>query len=72
MRIESLDDLAAMVNKLFSPISYGDVEPLPLINDHPFGNDESGVSFSHSLLQSSSNDWVDLGICPNYHELPCR
>lgn len=49
--IESLDDLSVMVSKLFSPISHGDVEALPLIKDHPFGKEESGVSKSRSKLQ---------------------
>ena len=34
-----------MVSELFSPIQNRDVEPLPLINDHPFGEKESGVRF---------------------------
>ncbi|KIP12311.1 hypothetical protein PHLGIDRAFT_21111 [Phlebiopsis gigantea 11061_1 CR5-6] len=49
---ESLDELSVMVNKLFSPINCGNVEPLPLINDHPFGKDESGTLVSTQTIMS--------------------
>ena len=40
---ESLDDLADLAASLFSPIPNRGCEPLPMINDHPFGPGEKGV-----------------------------
>ncbi|KAL5511367.1 STE23_2 [Sanghuangporus vaninii] len=37
---ESLDDLARMAAVMFSPIRNRQQDPLPLILEHPFGNDE--------------------------------
>jgi hypothetical protein len=43
--IESLDELSDMVTKFFSDIpNRGEVEALPAIPDHPFGQNEKGVS----------------------------
>lgn len=60
LRIESLDELSEMVSTLFSPIQRGPVDPLPLIADHPFGENEKGVSvivdycgiYSHVCVQT--------------------
>lgn len=41
---ESLDELSQLANNLFSPIPNRGREPLPMINDHPFGSEEKGVS----------------------------
>ena len=40
---ESLDDLADMASKLFSPVANRGVEALPMIHEHPFGPNEAGV-----------------------------
>ena len=41
--VESLDELADLANALFSPISNRGRDPVPMINDHPFGPAEKGV-----------------------------
>lgn len=41
--VESLDELSDMASKLFSPIVRRGNDPLPMINDHPFGAAEKGV-----------------------------
>lgn len=43
---ESLDDLSSMVSKLFSPIPNRGQDPVPMINDHPFGEKEKGTLVS--------------------------
>lgn len=43
---ESLDELSGLASKLFSPISNRGKDPLPMINDHPFGRDEKGTLVS--------------------------
>ncbi|KAH9945848.1 Metalloenzyme, LuxS/M16 peptidase-like protein [Epithele typhae] len=48
---ESLDELAAMVAKLFSPIPNRGREPLHMIPDHPFGPNEMGTLVSvHTIM----------------------
>lgn len=48
---ESLDELSSMVSDLFSPIRRGDVDPLPSIEDHPFGERECGTLVSaHTIM----------------------
>ncbi|KXN92195.1 Insulin-degrading enzyme [Leucoagaricus sp. SymC.cos] len=42
----SLDELANTASKLFSPIPNRGKDPLPMINDHPFGQDEKGTLVS--------------------------
>lgn len=46
MCVESLDELSDMASKLFSPIIRRGDDPLPMINDHPFGSAEKGVRIS--------------------------
>jgi insulysin len=41
---EPLDELVSMVSTLFSPILNRGREPLPMIEEHPFGQNEIGVS----------------------------
>lgn len=41
---ESLDELSDVVSTLFSPIASQAEDPMPLIDGHPFGTDEIGVS----------------------------
>ncbi|KAF7778613.1 hypothetical protein Agabi119p4_2958 [Agaricus bisporus var. burnettii] len=43
---ESLDELSDMASKLFSPIIRRGDDPLPMINDHPFGSAEKGTLVS--------------------------
>jgi hypothetical protein len=40
---ESLDELAELTSRLFSPVQNRGREPLPMIEDHPFGPDQKGV-----------------------------
>ncbi|GJE87118.1 insulin-degrading enzyme [Phanerochaete sordida] len=48
---ESLDELSVLVSDLFSPIQNRDVDPLPSIDDHPFGEKESGTLVSaHTIM----------------------
>ncbi|KAI0372962.1 insulin-degrading enzyme [Pilatotrama ljubarskyi] len=49
---ESLDELADMVASLFSPIPNRGREPLPMINDHPFGPNEMGTLVSVQTIMS--------------------
>ncbi|KAJ3571053.1 hypothetical protein NP233_g3999 [Leucocoprinus birnbaumii] len=43
---ESLDELSDVASKLFSPIPNRGKDPLPVIEDHPFGSDEKGTLVS--------------------------
>lgn len=56
---ESLDELSNLVASLFSPIQNRGQDPLPMINDHPFGHNETKVhnslSLSNSLFLSNKN-----------------
>jgi len=47
---ESLDDLADLVSRLFSPVPNRGGESLPIIKDHPFGENEIGVNLTLSSL----------------------
>ncbi|KIK90629.1 hypothetical protein PAXRUDRAFT_831530 [Paxillus rubicundulus Ve08.2h10] len=49
---ESLDELSDMVSKYFSPILNRGQDPLPIINDHPFGPDEMGTLVSVQTIMS--------------------
>ncbi|PCH37702.1 hypothetical protein WOLCODRAFT_135782 [Wolfiporia cocos MD-104 SS10] len=49
---ESLDDLSNMVTELFSPIQNRGQDPLPMINDHPFGPDEVETLVSVQTIMS--------------------
>lgn len=42
---ESLDELSEMASTLFSPILNRGRDALPMLPEHPFGPNESGVSF---------------------------
>jgi len=42
--LESLDELADLAATLFSPIPNRGRDALPMINEHPFGPDQKGVS----------------------------
>lgn len=41
--LESLDDLSELAAKMFSPIPNRGRDPLPMIDEHPFGPEEKGV-----------------------------
>ncbi|OCH92098.1 insulin-degrading enzyme [Obba rivulosa] len=49
---ESLDELAEMVAKLFSPIANRGRDPLPMINDHPFGPNEKCTLVSTQTIMA--------------------
>ncbi|KAE9395045.1 insulin-degrading enzyme [Gymnopus androsaceus JB14] len=49
---ESLDELAKMASKFFSPIPNRQAEPLPMIYDHPFGPDEKGTMISVQTIMA--------------------
>ena len=51
--LESLDELSDLVSKLFSPVANRGREPLPMIDDHPFGPNEAGVRFVDHILSFS-------------------
>jgi hypothetical protein len=46
---EPLDELADLVSNLFTPIQNRGQDPLPMINDHPFGPNETSVCNIHIL-----------------------
>lgn len=48
---ESLDELSDMVSRHFSPVQKRREDHLPIINDHPFGPNEMGVSSYNITLQ---------------------
>jgi insulysin len=50
---ESLDELSTTVSRLFSPILNREQEPVTMINDHPFGNNETGVRDSLPQIEFS-------------------
>jgi insulysin len=43
---EPLDELAGLASTLFSPVKNRGQDPAPMINEHPFGPNEKGVSLS--------------------------
>ncbi|EMD38222.1 hypothetical protein CERSUDRAFT_82469 [Gelatoporia subvermispora B] len=49
---ESLDELADMVAKMFSPIPNRGRDRLPMINDHPFGPEEKGKLVSAQTVMA--------------------
>lgn len=49
---ESLDDLSKMTTGLFSPILNRGQDPLPMINDHPFGSSEVGTLVSVQTIMN--------------------
>ncbi|KAH8099586.1 Metalloenzyme, LuxS/M16 peptidase-like protein [Cristinia sonorae] len=49
---EPLDELSELVAKLFSPIVNRDIDPLPMIHDHPFGPNEKGTLISVQTVMS--------------------
>ncbi|KAI0093889.1 insulin-degrading enzyme [Irpex rosettiformis] len=49
---ESLDELSDTVSTLFSPIINKLVDPLPMINGHPFGPDEMGTIVSAQTIMN--------------------
>ncbi|RXW22316.1 hypothetical protein EST38_g3526 [Candolleomyces aberdarensis] len=70
---ESLDELSSLASSLFSPIPNRGVDPLPMINDHPFGADEKGTLVSvqtvmgfHALEISFPLEYQP----PNYRSKP--
>lgn len=72
---ESLDDLADLAATLFSPIPNRGCEPLPMINDHPFGPEEKGVHFTNDLdiytIQPTYTSPLDSRLSTNNHGFPC-
>ncbi|KAH7923541.1 hypothetical protein BV22DRAFT_1015236 [Leucogyrophana mollusca] len=49
---ETLDELADLVSTLFSPVPNRGQDPLPMINDHPFGPNESGTLVSVQTIMA--------------------
>ncbi|KAJ4493396.1 Metalloenzyme, LuxS/M16 peptidase-like protein [Lentinula lateritia] len=49
---ESLDDLAELASKFFSPIPNRQVDPLPMIYDHPFGPSQKGTLLSVQTIMT--------------------
>ncbi|KAF9566323.1 insulin-degrading enzyme [Agrocybe pediades] len=49
---ESLDELADLANSLFSPIPNRGRDPVPMINDHPFGSAEKGTLVSVQTIMA--------------------
>ncbi|KAF9482803.1 insulin-degrading enzyme [Pholiota conissans] len=49
---ESLDDLANLTAKFFSPIQNRGREGLPMINDHPFGSEQKGTLVSVQTIMA--------------------
>ena len=43
-RLDSLDELTNLAVTLFSPIRNRGMDPLPMIDSHPFGEEQKGVS----------------------------
>lgn len=42
--LEPVEELSDLVSKLFSPVQDKKLDPLPMIEEHPFGPNEMGVS----------------------------
>ena len=69
---ESLDELADMVASLFSPIPNRGREPLHMINDHPFGPNEMGVStYFLSSPEEMLIPYIDTSVSADHHVVPC-
>lgn len=68
---ESLDELSQLANTLFSPIPNRGQEPLPMINDHPFGTEEKGVSNFELVSWSFTSHYLhpDTRVCADGHGL---
>ncbi|KAJ4475639.1 insulin-degrading enzyme [Lentinula aciculospora] len=49
---ESLDELAELASKFFSPIPNRKVDPLPMIYDHPFGPTQKGTMLSVQTIMT--------------------
>ncbi|KAJ3837999.1 Metalloenzyme, LuxS/M16 peptidase-like protein [Lentinula raphanica] len=49
---ESLDELADLASKYFSPIPNRQVDPLPMIYDHPFGPAQKGTMLSVQTIMT--------------------
>lgn len=70
---ESLEELAELTSKLFSPIPNRGRDALPMITQHPFGPKEVGVSiFLASDLLITEISSVDPRLSSNYHVIPCH
>lgn len=66
---ESLDDLADLAATLFSPIPNRGCEPLPMINDHPFGPEEKGVHFTNDLdIYNSADLYLSFRLSSQYKQ----
>ncbi|KAE9393629.1 insulin-degrading enzyme [Gymnopus androsaceus JB14] len=59
---ESLDELAELASKTFSPIPNRQAEPLPMIYDHPFGPDEKGTMISVPTIMTTHAIEISLPI----------
>ena len=61
-----------MVASLFSPIPNRGREPLHMINDHPFGPNEMGVStYFPSSLEEMLTSHIDISVSADHHVVPC-
>ncbi|KAF9075695.1 Metalloenzyme, LuxS/M16 peptidase-like protein [Rhodocollybia butyracea] len=59
---ESLDELAELASKYFSPVINRQVDPLPMIHDQPFGPAEKGTMVSVQTIMSLYSVEIDLPI----------
>ncbi|KIK58340.1 hypothetical protein GYMLUDRAFT_45548 [Collybiopsis luxurians FD-317 M1] len=59
---ESLDDLAEMASKFFSPIPNRQVDPLPMVHDHPYGHGEKGTMIAVQTIMTLHAVEIDLPI----------
>jgi hypothetical protein len=71
---ESLDELSGMVATLFSPILNRGRDALPMLLEHPFGPNETGVClfFKTYRLFRSYQTFPDTGFCSDYYGFSCH
>jgi hypothetical protein len=69
-RTESLDELAILASKLFSPILNRGADPLPMVTSSPVGPDEKGVRSTVHALPSPINPSLDPCRSPDNNDLP--
>ncbi|KAF5347143.1 hypothetical protein D9757_013657 [Collybiopsis confluens] len=70
---ESLDELAEMASKFFSPIPNRQVNPLPMVHDHPYGPDEKGTMIAVQTIMTLHAVEIDLPIeyqAPHWRHKP--
>jgi insulysin len=73
--LEPLNELSDLVSNLFTPIKNRSQDPLPTINEHPFGPNETSVCNNHILPCIPHHLpflFIATCLCPNYYEVPRR